>query len=280
MMTSAYDLLLKYVINLLKNKRPQVWRSIKTNNTAFKARVSCMNGSTEILQTVGYTVARENAMCFPDDVEEPDKERLFVIAAELLMAKLEVEQMNKGTPPNPSGSPPKVRTMIASSQQQNPPSPQHPRTDLMYTSNTSYPPQHTNPNTGYLEGVESSRMRYDPELSLSPSHQQLSNHNQYTGGYQPRYSGPVNPPVSSGPGQSYLKNNMDTASLVPMPPSNGVAVSPGMSDSVEPSVSPGKSFTPQSTPTDQKRLVEDVIVHVHVRHLLCTLLYVYKSTCR
>ena len=97
-MTSAYDLLLKYVINLLKEKRPQVWRSIKTNNTAFKARVACMKGAEEILRNAGYTEARENSMCFPDSVEEPDKERLSVIAAELLMAKLEVEQLNSASP--------------------------------------------------------------------------------------------------------------------------------------------------------------------------------------
>ncbi len=98
MMTAAYDLLLKYVINLLKVKRPQVWRSIKTNNTAFKARVACMKGADEILRNAGYTEARENAMCFPDSVEEPNKESLAVIAAELLMAKLEVEEMSKTSP--------------------------------------------------------------------------------------------------------------------------------------------------------------------------------------
>ncbi len=96
-MTAAYDLLLKYVINLLKVKRPQVWRSIKTNNTAFKARVACMRGAGEILKNAGYTEAKENAMCFPDSVEEPDKQRLAVIAAELLMAKLDVEDMSKAT---------------------------------------------------------------------------------------------------------------------------------------------------------------------------------------
>ena len=97
-MTSAYDLLLKYVINLMKPKRPQVWRSIKTNNTAFKARVACMEGAKDILKRVGYSVVTDTAMQFPEDVVEPDRSRLEAIAAELLMAKLEVDEMNTQPP--------------------------------------------------------------------------------------------------------------------------------------------------------------------------------------
>ena len=96
-MTSAYDLLLKFVINLLKPNRPPVWRSIKTNNSAFKARVACMQGYEDILRTAGYTEKDENSLQFPDSVQEPDKTKLYVIAAELLMARLEVEQMNNAT---------------------------------------------------------------------------------------------------------------------------------------------------------------------------------------
>ena len=94
MMTSAYDLLLKYVINLLKPKRPQVWRTIKTNNTAFRARVDCMEGARGILKTVGYTVETPTTLQFPETTVEPDRERLCAVAAELLMAKLEVEDKN------------------------------------------------------------------------------------------------------------------------------------------------------------------------------------------
>jgi len=94
MMTSAYDQLLKYISNLLRTKRPQVWRSIKTNNTAFKARVTCMVGAEEILKQAGYSEVRSDSLCFPDDVTEPDKGMLSILASEILMAKLEVEQMN------------------------------------------------------------------------------------------------------------------------------------------------------------------------------------------
>ena len=96
-MTSAYDLLLKFVINLLKPNRPSVWRSIMTDNTVFKARVACMKGYEDILVKVGYTEREEDILKFPEHVQEPDKTKLYVLAAELLMAKLEVDQMNNAT---------------------------------------------------------------------------------------------------------------------------------------------------------------------------------------
>jgi len=113
MMTSAYDLLLKYVINLMKPRRPQVWRSIKTNNTAFRARVSCMEGAKEILSNVGYSVVTETAMQFPEHITEPNRALLEAIAAELLMAKLEVDEKNTQQP-----SPPQQHPLQPSSDQQ------------------------------------------------------------------------------------------------------------------------------------------------------------------
>ena len=91
MIAQACDLLLKYVINLLKPKRPQVWRSIKVTNSHFCARVDCMVGARDILVKIGYSESLPTAMQFPDHVKEPDREKLQVIAAELLMAKLEAE---------------------------------------------------------------------------------------------------------------------------------------------------------------------------------------------
>ena len=97
-MTSAFDLLLKFVINLLKPNRPPVWRSIKTDNTAFRARVACMKGHKDILRQMGYTESEQNSLQFPEYVLEPDKPKLYIIAAELLMAKLEVEQLSQQQP--------------------------------------------------------------------------------------------------------------------------------------------------------------------------------------
>ena len=53
-----------------------------------------MKGYEEILQIAGYTEKVGTSLQFPEDVHEPDKAKLSILAAELLMAKLEVEQMN------------------------------------------------------------------------------------------------------------------------------------------------------------------------------------------
>ena len=116
MMTSAYDLLLKYAVNLLKKKRPQVWRSIKTNNTAFKARVACMEGAYDILNEIGYSQKLENSIQFPQGAASPDMARLCLIAPELLMAKLEVEDINRQQAAT-SASPPRARSSSGSSSQ-------------------------------------------------------------------------------------------------------------------------------------------------------------------
>ena len=98
MIAQACDLLLKYVVNLLKPRRPQVWRSIKVTNSHFCARVDCMVGARDILEKIGYSESLPTAMQFPDSVKEPDREKLQVIAAELLMAKLEAEGATEGQP--------------------------------------------------------------------------------------------------------------------------------------------------------------------------------------
>ena len=53
-----------------------------------------MRGYEDILKTAGYTEKKEDSLQFPESVQEPDKQKLYVIAAELLMARLEVDNMN------------------------------------------------------------------------------------------------------------------------------------------------------------------------------------------
>ena len=79
-MIASYDLLLKLVTNLIKPERP---------NPSFKDATPLMKGYESILQIAGYK--EDSSM---KDVLEPDKGKLSILAAELLMAKLEVEQMN------------------------------------------------------------------------------------------------------------------------------------------------------------------------------------------
>ena len=53
-----------------------------------------MEGAKDILKTVGFSVVTETAMEFPESTNEPNRNLLEAVAAELLMAKLEVDEMN------------------------------------------------------------------------------------------------------------------------------------------------------------------------------------------
>lgn len=93
-MTAAFDSLLKYINNLLKPKRPPAWRTIKTNTPWFQNRVASINGAKEVLKIAGYSTETDDALEFPSSVEEPDKPWLYMLTAELHMAKLELEMMS------------------------------------------------------------------------------------------------------------------------------------------------------------------------------------------
>lgn len=102
----ACEILLKYTTNLLIPRRPLVWRAIKTTGSLFRARVDCMIGARDILKMIGYTEEDSNTLRFPDQVKEPDRDKLCVIAAELLMAKLETEDIQSvAVTPTPANQP-------------------------------------------------------------------------------------------------------------------------------------------------------------------------------
>ena len=93
-MTLSLDGLLKYTINLIIPKRPTKWHCINIANTALRSLVAGMMGCEEILQTAGYTEKEGTHIEFPEHIQEPDKTKLTILAAELLMAKLQVERMS------------------------------------------------------------------------------------------------------------------------------------------------------------------------------------------
>ena len=63
-----------------------------------------MKGHEDILRLMGYTELGGNSLQFPECVIEPEKSKLYIMAAELLMAKIEVEQLNEQTSSASSGS--------------------------------------------------------------------------------------------------------------------------------------------------------------------------------
>ena len=101
------DYLLKHAIDLLKTSRwPRGWRTIKTNKHIFHVHVTDgMIGARDILEKMGYSETLPTTIKFPDHVNEPDREKLRVIAAELLMGKLEAQGLLQDQPkPFYSGS--------------------------------------------------------------------------------------------------------------------------------------------------------------------------------
>ena len=257
MISQAYDLLLKYVINLLKPKRPQVWRSIKTTNSHFCARVDCMVGARHILKDIGYSVEQDTSMQFPDHVVEPDKERLHIIAAELLMAKLDVEDMIKNQPP--------------------------PGTTTTQREVTPRSQEHTAPYTSYDGHVTSTYQSHYSHVTTtyrangsvtatygSLAHSQLQSHVQPS----PSYTTTAVPRTTTYPPRSIYQDP------VPQPAVSEASMVPENSD-YRPHPSLPRSFEQTATSrTDRRPANSDadplvhryeivVRVYVHVCHLVC-----------
>ena len=156
MLITAFDLLLKYATNLLKPKLPSLWRTVPVTSSTFKARVDCMKGARDILKQIGYSVETENALKFPEEQVEPDRDKLAEIAAEILMAKVEIEEM-VNNPERPARTTPQSQavgfgTMLTPSAYTLPPSAYTPPPSA-YTlppSNNTLPPSgYTLPPSGY-----------------------------------------------------------------------------------------------------------------------------------
>ena len=95
-LSSALESIQKYITNLLRPKRPAVWRSIKTDSPWFSTHVGCIQGAREVIKLIGYSEERGSSLEFPSHVSEPNKERLYLLMAELVMAKEEVDMREEG----------------------------------------------------------------------------------------------------------------------------------------------------------------------------------------
>ena len=108
----------KYIVNLLQRQLPHKWWSLNTRNAQFSHRIKVMQGWDSLMKDVGYSERGEaGALTFPTDQRTaPDRSRVSLIAAELLIAKT----MLKNTPPSrpplqhsnmtqPINSPPNAR---------------------------------------------------------------------------------------------------------------------------------------------------------------------------
>ena len=100
MMVTAFDVLFRYTVNMLKLKRPRNWHTIKFSNAQFKARADCMIGTRYILKLMGYThpTFGENRDQIGLSYPEPavvDHEMIKIVGTELLTAKVEVKAVQE-----------------------------------------------------------------------------------------------------------------------------------------------------------------------------------------
>lgn len=78
---------------MIKDVRPQFWRTVKFTSSLWKTYLENISGSIDILKKLGYTKQLKDGLSFPDDISEPDVERVKQIAADLYLAKVETDDM-------------------------------------------------------------------------------------------------------------------------------------------------------------------------------------------
>ena len=101
-MVTAFDVLFRYTVNMLKLKRPRNWYTIKFSNAQFSARADCMVGTRDILRLMGYTSpsygedkVTQTGLSYPDP-SQINYDIIKLIGAELLTAKTEVKMAHEG----------------------------------------------------------------------------------------------------------------------------------------------------------------------------------------
>ncbi|XP_026148244.1 E3 ubiquitin-protein ligase RNF31 [Mastacembelus armatus] len=100
-LVKALSVLEKYGCNLTYTARPRYWRSVKHNNPVFRSTVDAVKGGRRILYLYGYTNQQIDGLSFPDEVSEPDVEKVAAVTLEVMMLCTEVDMLIKGTHPHP-----------------------------------------------------------------------------------------------------------------------------------------------------------------------------------
>ncbi|XP_033625878.1 E3 ubiquitin-protein ligase RNF31-like [Asterias rubens] len=100
-LVSALGLLEKYGRNLLRPKRPTLWKCIFFANSVFRTRVDIIKGARHILQLMGYSEVVEDGLSFPTDSESADPDVVANITADLAIAKTEIDMYHLKQHPYP-----------------------------------------------------------------------------------------------------------------------------------------------------------------------------------
>ncbi|CAN9506077.1 unnamed protein product [Ophioblennius macclurei] len=96
----ALSILEKYGCNLTSPTRPRYWRSVKHNNPVFRTTVDAVKGGRRVLYLYGYTNQQFDGLSFPDDVTEPNTEKVAAVTLEVMTLRTEVDMLLKETHPH------------------------------------------------------------------------------------------------------------------------------------------------------------------------------------
>ncbi|XP_047424660.1 E3 ubiquitin-protein ligase RNF31-like [Mugil cephalus] len=99
-LVKAFSILEKYGCNLTCPTRPRYWRSVKHNNPVFRTTVDAIKGGRRVLYLYGYTNQQIDGLSFPDEITEPDTEKVAAITLEVMTLRTEVDMIVKGTHPH------------------------------------------------------------------------------------------------------------------------------------------------------------------------------------
>ncbi|XP_056155351.1 E3 ubiquitin-protein ligase RNF31 [Lampris incognitus] len=100
-LVKAFSILEKYGCNLTTPTRPRYWRSVKHNNPVFRATVDAIKGGRGVLYLYGYSNQQFDGLSFPDDITDPDVEKVAAVTLEVMTLRTEVDMLIKGTHPHP-----------------------------------------------------------------------------------------------------------------------------------------------------------------------------------
>ncbi|XP_068200092.1 E3 ubiquitin-protein ligase RNF31 [Antennarius striatus] len=100
-LVKAMSILEKYGCNLTNPAKPRYWRSVKHNNPVFRTTVDAIKGGRRVLYLYGYTNQQLDGLSFPEDVTEPDKEKVAAVTLEVMTLRTEVDLLIRGNHPHP-----------------------------------------------------------------------------------------------------------------------------------------------------------------------------------
>ncbi|XP_038160828.1 E3 ubiquitin-protein ligase RNF31 isoform X1 [Cyprinodon tularosa] len=100
-LVKALSILEKYGCNLTSPTRPRYWRSVKHNNPVFRTTVDAIKGGRRVLFLYGYTNQQIDGLSFPDEVTEPDCNKVAAVTLEVMTLRTEVDMLVKGIHPHP-----------------------------------------------------------------------------------------------------------------------------------------------------------------------------------